>query len=232
MKAIVIAALANANAVLPPMDGDGTETQLVYLVDGVRTGGFTLVGNVPGPAPINTCFVLVHTSEATVDAMVASGDYLFVEYVAEAEPEIAALAKSDETDAILYEALAHWADNQTGWMCQLREHYCNCDSFYNYEDEPEPHEPACAFRDAVDWVEAMFAGSRSEIVALADPKPEPKPKHELPARAAVVQWLRNHGYSPALLNAKIPPGAPAHGVRRGLQDLHEVSEDEYGRAWH
>ena len=39
MKAIVIAALENANAVLPPMDGDGTETQLVYLVDGVRTGG-------------------------------------------------------------------------------------------------------------------------------------------------------------------------------------------------
>jgi len=150
MKAIIIAALANANAMLPPMDGDGTETQLVYLVDGVRTGGFTLVGNVPGPAPINTCFVLVHTSEVTIDAMVASGDYLFVEYVAEAEPE---------------------------------------------------------------------------IVALAQP-------HTLPGRAAVVQWLRNHGYSPALLNAKIPPYSQAHGVRRGLQDLHEVSEDEYDRARH
>ena len=149
MKAIVIAALANANAVLPPMDGDGTETQLVYLVDGVRTGGFTLVGNVPGPAPINTCFVLVHTSEATVDAMIASGEYLFVEEIV--DPDV-------------------------------------------------------------------------EVVALGT--------HTLPARAAVVQWLRDHGYSPALLNAKIPPGAPAHGVRRGLQDLHEVSEDEYGRAWH
>ena len=141
MKAIIIAALANANAMLP---------DLTYDIGGVPSGGFTLVGNVPGPAPINTCFVLVHTSEATLDAMVASGDYLFVEYVAEAEPE---------------------------------------------------------------------------IVALAQP-------HTLPGRAAVVQWLRNHGYSPALLNAKIPPGAPAHGVRRGLQDLHEVSEDEYGRAWH
>ena len=150
MKAIVIAALANANAVLPPMDGDGTETQLTYLVDGIRTGGFTLVGNVPGPAPINTCFVLVHTSEATVDAMIASGEYLFVEEIV--DPDV-------------------------------------------------------------------------EIVALAQP-------HTLPGRAAVVQWLRNHGYSPALLNAKIPPGAPAHGVRRGLQDLHEVSEDEYDRARH
>jgi len=150
MKAIIIAALANANAVLPPMDGDGTETQLVYLVDGIRTGGFTLVGNVPGPPPISTCFVLVHTSPETVDAMIASGDYLFVEEV---------------------------------------------------------------------------VGPAVEIVALAGPK------HTLPGRAAVVQWLRDHGYSPALLNAKIPPGAPAHGVRRGLQDLHEVSEDEYGRAW-
>ena len=37
MKAIVIAPMRNANAVLP---------NLVYLVDGVRTGGFSLVGNV------------------------------------------------------------------------------------------------------------------------------------------------------------------------------------------
>ena len=141
MKAIVIAALANANAVLP---------DLTYDIGGVRTGGFTLVGNVPGPAPINTCFVLVHTSEATLDAMVASGDYLFVEEIVDPDVEIAALAQP----------------------------------------------------------------------------------HTLPGRAAVVQWLRNHGYSPALLNAKIPPGAPAHGVRRGLQEIHEVSEDEYGRAYH
>ena len=148
MKAILIAPLENANAVLPPMDGDGTETQLVYLVDGIRTGGFTLVGNVPGPPPINTCFVLVHTSEATVDVMVDSGDYLFVEEVVDPDVEIAALGQP----------------------------------------------------------------------------------HTLPGRATVVQWLRNHGYSPALLNAKIPPGAPAHGVRRGLWDLHEVSEEEYGRA--
>lgn len=153
MKAIVIAALKDSNARLPPMDGDGTETQLVYLVDGIRTGGFTLVGNVPGPAPISTCFVLVHTSPETVDAMIASGDYLFVEEIAEPEPEIVALAQ-----------------------------------------------------------------------------PEPKTKHELKDRAAVVQWLRNHGYSPALLNAKIPDHATANGVRRGIQDIHGISEIEYARA--
>ena len=140
MKAIIIAALANANAMLP---------DLTYDIGGVPSGGFTLVGNAPGPAPINTCFVLVHTSEATVDAMIASGEYLFVEEIVDPDVEIAALGT-----------------------------------------------------------------------------------HTLPARAAVVQWLRNHGYSPALLNAKIPPGAPAHGVRRGLQEIHEVSEDEYGRAYH
>ena len=147
MKAIVIAALENANAVLPPMDGD--DLHLVYDVDGVRTGGFTLVSNVPMP-DTSTCFVLVHTSEATVDAMIASGDYLFVEEVVDPDVEIAALGQP----------------------------------------------------------------------------------HTLPGRATVVQWLRNHGYSPALLNAKIPPGAPAHGVRRGLQEIHQVSEVEYGRAWH
>lgn len=146
MKAIVIAALENANAVLPPMDGD--DLHLVYDVDGVRTGGFTLVSNVPMP-DTSTCFVLVHTSEATVDVMVDSGDYLFVEEVVDPDVEIAALGQP----------------------------------------------------------------------------------HPLPRRAAVVQWLREHGYSPALLNAKIPPGAPAYGVRRGLQDLHLVSELEYNRGY-
>ena len=167
MKAIIIAPMVNANAVLPPMDGDGLH--LTYLVDGVRTGGFTLVGNVPGPAPINTCFVLVHTSPETVDAMVASGDYLFVEALPVEEKPIAAMRT------------IKWAVNRVAEILSIK--------------------------------------------AVED-------KHQLPDRAAVVQWLRNHGYSPALLNAKIPPGAPAHGVRRGLQDLHEVSEDEYGRAWH
>jgi len=152
MKAILIAPMENANAVLPPMDGD--DLHLTYLVDGVRTGGFGMVGNVPGPAPIHSCYVLVHTSQATVDAMIASGDYLFIEEVTE-----------------------------------------------------------------------------PEIEALAQP-PGRGPTHALKGRAAVVQWLRNHGYSPALLNAKIPPGAPAHGVRRGLQEIHGVSEVEYERVYH
>lgn len=90
MKAIVIAPLANANAVLPPMDGDGTH--LTYLVDGVRTGGFTLVGNVPMP-DVFTCLVLVHTSPETVEAMADSGDYVFVEEVME---DVGALLTSEE----------------------------------------------------------------------------------------------------------------------------------------
>lgn len=81
MKAIIIAPLANANATLP---------DLTYDVAGIPSGGFTLVGNVPMPDTF-TCFVLVHTSPETVEAMIASGDYVFVEMVAE-EVEIVALA--------------------------------------------------------------------------------------------------------------------------------------------
>ena len=92
MKAIIIAPMVNANAVLPPMDGDGLH--LTYLVDGVRTGGFTLVGNVPQPDTF-TCFVLVDTSPETLDAMMDSGDYLFAEVVAGAEVEIVALDAPD-----------------------------------------------------------------------------------------------------------------------------------------
>ena len=80
MKAIIIAPLENANATLP---------DLAYDVDGVPAGGFTLVGNVPQPDTY-TCLVLVHTATETVTAMVDSGDYVFVEEVA--EPEIVALA--------------------------------------------------------------------------------------------------------------------------------------------
>ena len=147
MKAILMAEIRDANAAMPPMDeGD---LHLVYLVDGVRTGGWGLVGNATGLG-LYTCFVWVHTSEEMLDAMLATGDYLFVEEI------------------------------------------------------PDPVE--------------------AEVVATAGPD------RELPGRAAVVQWLLGHGYSPALLNAMIPPGAPAHGVRKGLQDLHQVSELEYGRA--
>ena len=92
MKAIIIAPMVNANAVLPPMDGDGLH--LTYLVDGIRTGGFTLVGNVPQPDTF-TCFVLVDTSPETIDAMIASGDYLFAEVVAGAGAEIVALDTPD-----------------------------------------------------------------------------------------------------------------------------------------
>jgi hypothetical protein len=146
MKAILIAPLLNSNAVLPPMD------DLVYLVDGVPTGGFSLVGNVPQPDTF-TCFVLVHTAPATMDAMVASGDYVFVEEVAEGEPEIAALAA-------------------------------------------------------------------------------PNPPRDLPAPAALRIWLIQHGYSPALVAGHIPANADPPGLRRGLRGLHQVSDEEYQRAWH
>ena len=143
MKAIIIAPVENANATLP---------DLTYDEGATLCGGFTLVGNVPMP-DVHTCLVLVHTSPTTLDAMIDSGEYLFVEEVAE----------------------------------------------------------------------------EAEIVLLTQ---EGQPPHQLPGRAAVVQWLRDHGYSPALLNAAIPPGAPAHGVRRGLREIHQVNETEYGRAWH
>ena len=98
---------------------------------------------------------------------------------------------------------------------------------------PMPDCPTCLVLvdTSAATVAAMVAGDYLfvEEIALADPKPA-QPAHELPDRAAVVQWLRNHGYSPALLNAKIPEHATANGVRRGIQELHGVSEAEYARA--
>ena len=148
MKAILIAPLENANAVLPPMDGDG-ETHLTYDVDGVRTGGYGMVGNVPQPDTF-TCLVLVDTTEATITAMTDSGDYVFVEEVTE----------------------------------------------------------------------------NAEIAALSPPNPPA----ELPGPAALRIWLIQQGYSPSVVAGTIPNQADE--ILAGLQELHQVSEDEYGRAWH
>lgn len=139
MKAIVIAPLANANATLP---------ELAYDVGGVRTGGFSLVGNVPQPDTY-TCFVLVHTSPETVEAMTASGDYVFVEEVTE-DAEIAALSP-------------------------------------------------------------------------------PNPPAELPGPAALRIWLIQQGYSPSIVAGTIPNQADK--ILAGLQELHQVSEVEYARAY-
>ena len=141
MKAIVIAPLAGANAVLP---------DLTYDIAGVPSGGFTLVGNVPQPDTF-TCFVRVHTSEATLNAMMASGDYVFVEEVVEGDAEIVALSP-------------------------------------------------------------------------------PNPPAELPGPAALRIWLIQQGYSPSIVAGTIPNQADE--VLAGLQALHQVSEVEYGRAWH
>lgn len=188
MKAIIIAPVENANAVLPPMDG-GDELRLTYDDAGTLRGGFTLVGNVPMPN-VHTCLVLVHTSPTTLDAMIDSGEYLFVEEIA--EPESIEYAPSPEDTGDAY-----------GDIVSLRE--------------PE----SVGTRTIVDHDAGVDV--RGINLTLAQ-------SHQLPGRAAVVQWLRDHGYSPALLNAAIPPGAPAHGVRRGLREIHQVSESEYARA--
>jgi len=131
------------------MDGEGLH--LTFDDNGVRTGGFTLVGNVPQPDTF-TCLVLVHTTAETVQAMVDSGDYVFVEEVTEAE---------------------------------------------------------------------------QEIVTLAAPDPKP----DLPTPAALRLWLIQHGYSPALVAGHIPANADPPGLRRGLRQIHQVSDEEYGRAF-
>lgn len=205
MKAIIIAPMQNANAVLPPMDGDGL--RLTYLVDGVRTGGFTLVGNVPQPDTF-TCFVLVHTSPETVDTMVDSGDYVFVEEVVEPEfvpaeykpsPAVLAILEKAKKRPEIIEAMD--AIN-AGWNEIADGAHGDIVRFPEPEPEPEP-----------------------EIVALAAPNPPP----ELPAPAALRIWLIQQGYNPPIVARTIPNQADK--VLAGLQQLHQVSEAEYARAY-
>ena len=76
MKAIFAVPMANANAVLPPME------ELHYTVDRVLHGGYSLIGQVPQRG-INSVLVLVDSSAETIRAMYADPDYLWIERVAE-----------------------------------------------------------------------------------------------------------------------------------------------------
>jgi len=80
MKAIFAVPMANSNAVLPPMSGDGV--QLHYTVDGVLRGGYSLIGQVP-IAGIPGCLVLIDSSPETIQAMHDDAAYLWIEDVVE-----------------------------------------------------------------------------------------------------------------------------------------------------
>ena len=76
MKAIFAVPMANANAVLPPME------ELHYTVDGVLCGGFSLIGQVP-ISGIPGCIVLIDSSAETIQAMHDDAAYLWIEDVVE-----------------------------------------------------------------------------------------------------------------------------------------------------
>jgi len=81
MKAIFAVPMANANAVLPPME------ELHYIEDRVLKGGYSLIGQVPQRG-INSVLVLVDSSPETIRAMYDDPAYLWIENMREiaAEP--------------------------------------------------------------------------------------------------------------------------------------------------
>ncbi len=78
MKAIFSVPVANANAVLPPME------ELHYIEDDVLTGGYSLIGQVP-QARVPTCLVLIDSSPETIRAMYEDPAYLWMENLPEPE---------------------------------------------------------------------------------------------------------------------------------------------------
>jgi len=81
-KAIFMTTMTNGTPDLPPFEAENGGLQLSYLVDGVLTGGYSCIGQVPGK--IGSILVQVNASEDTLDAM-AAGDYVFIEDVVETD---------------------------------------------------------------------------------------------------------------------------------------------------
>ena len=73
------------------------------------------------------------------------------------------------------------------------------------------------------FVEEVTEGAEIAIASA------PNPPAELPGPAALRIWLIQQGYSPSVVAGTIPNQADE--ILAGLQELHQVSEVEYGRAW-
>jgi len=80
MKAIFSAPVANANAVLPPMD------VLHYHPNGELEGGYSMIGQIPIDG-VPTAMVQIHSSEATVQAMCDDPAYLWLANVVEVDED-------------------------------------------------------------------------------------------------------------------------------------------------
>ena len=80
MKVIFAVPMANANAVLPPME------ELHYIENRVLHGGYSLIGQAPQRG-INSVLVLVDSSAETIRAMYEDPAYLWIERVSEIATE-------------------------------------------------------------------------------------------------------------------------------------------------
>ena len=85
-KAIFMTTMVGGVPNLPPFEAE-SGPQLYYTVDGVLCGGYSCLGQVPVNG-IPSMLVQVWASNATLDAMDASDEYVFIEDIAEpaAEP--------------------------------------------------------------------------------------------------------------------------------------------------
>ena len=81
-KAIFLAPVpeGTSNFTLPPLSDPEGGIQLYYDDNGTLRGGYSAIGQVP-QAP--NALVLIHSSQATIDAMDADDDYLWIEDVVE-----------------------------------------------------------------------------------------------------------------------------------------------------
>ena len=95
MKATFLTTMIGGVPTLPPFESEDGGPQLYYTKSGVLCGGYSCIGQVPVPG-IPTILVQVWASEATLNAMDRSDDYVFIEDVVEPEltlvPELASPA--------------------------------------------------------------------------------------------------------------------------------------------
>ena len=88
MKALFMTTMVNGVPNLPPFEAEDGGIQLYHTVDGVLCGGYSCLGQVPVKG-IPSMLVQVWASNATLDAMDADNDYVFIEDVEEPAAELA-----------------------------------------------------------------------------------------------------------------------------------------------
>jgi len=244
MKALFMTTMVNGVPNLPPFEAEDGGTQLYHTVDGVLCGGYSCLGQVPVKG-IPSILVQVWASNATLDAMDADNDYVFIEDVEEPE-EVAPMRSSrvyasledipiEEETHIFEIASRRIAQGEDAEIVRV-EMLAELDALTESRTVERPFGVRDDYGDAGDQEEVTVIDHDAGVPitgldmapqgpSLAAPEPQGKPPSGRKFnRGKALAYLLAHGQAAKL--AQTFPGAAAQAVLAVLA-IHGITDEQW-----